>query len=396
MAQLCMYLAPFSPDYSGAGSILFDLNALTVMHDAGGCTGNYTGHDEPRWYGSSATVFCSALRMIDVIMGNDDKLKRNVIEAIETLNPEIIALVGSPVPMVIGMDLKGLATEIENETGIPAIGIETTGTDYYNIGVLKASKALFEKIDSFYGKSETCSVKSKRTFNILGATPLDYECTEDIRSLQSFMEKHGFTCTMRLGDDYSLDQLKEARYSDINLAISHSGYLVAKYMEKRYGIPYLCGFPFGDNTTDAFLNQVVQVLESKVSAFLWDAPHTNGSGSNISNSNILFIGDQVIGQSIKYAIGNSCQTTVGCIYGVDKDLPSDSSVYLSDEKAIQAEINNDKYDVIIADPMMKQLINNSSDRIFVPIPQYAISGDVYFDKREPLFGKCFSTRLSSF
>ena len=109
-----MYLPPFSPDYSGAGSILFDLNSLTVMHDAGGCTGNYTGHDEPRWYGSTATVFCSALRMIDVIMGNDEKLKENVLEAVKTLNPELIALVGSPVPMVIGMDLKGLALEIEN------------------------------------------------------------------------------------------------------------------------------------------------------------------------------------------------------------------------------------------------------------------------------------------
>ncbi|MFQ9086536.1 MAG: hypothetical protein ACLR6H_07100 [Roseburia sp.] len=47
----------------------FDLGGIIVMHDASGCTGNYTGYDEPRWIGSKSAVFCSGLRRIDAVMG---------------------------------------------------------------------------------------------------------------------------------------------------------------------------------------------------------------------------------------------------------------------------------------------------------------------------------------
>ena len=48
MAVLSIYLSPFAPDYSGVSSVLFDLHTVTAMHDASGCTGNYTGYDEPK------------------------------------------------------------------------------------------------------------------------------------------------------------------------------------------------------------------------------------------------------------------------------------------------------------------------------------------------------------
>ena len=43
MSRLCIDLPPFAPDYSGAASAFFDLGGIIVMHDASGCTGNYTG-----------------------------------------------------------------------------------------------------------------------------------------------------------------------------------------------------------------------------------------------------------------------------------------------------------------------------------------------------------------
>ena len=67
-----MYLPPFAPDYSGVCSTLFELNGIVVIHDAGGCTGNYTGYDEPRWYGSKSAIFCSGLREMDAVLGLDN------------------------------------------------------------------------------------------------------------------------------------------------------------------------------------------------------------------------------------------------------------------------------------------------------------------------------------
>ena len=45
MAKLSLWIPPFSPDYSGAAAVLFDLKTVTAMHDASGCTGTYTGYD---------------------------------------------------------------------------------------------------------------------------------------------------------------------------------------------------------------------------------------------------------------------------------------------------------------------------------------------------------------
>ena len=57
------------------------------MHDASGCTGNYTGYDEARWYGSKSAVFCSGLRSIDAILGNDDKLIKKMKAAAKDIDP---------------------------------------------------------------------------------------------------------------------------------------------------------------------------------------------------------------------------------------------------------------------------------------------------------------------
>ena len=40
MRGLYRYLSPFSPDQSGAVSVLYELGGLIVVLDAGGCAGN--------------------------------------------------------------------------------------------------------------------------------------------------------------------------------------------------------------------------------------------------------------------------------------------------------------------------------------------------------------------
>ena len=48
MKNLLRYLSPFAPDLAGAVSVLFDLDGLIVICDAGGCTGNICGFDDKR------------------------------------------------------------------------------------------------------------------------------------------------------------------------------------------------------------------------------------------------------------------------------------------------------------------------------------------------------------
>ena len=56
MKGLYRYLSPAAPDQSGAVSVLFELGGIIVITDAGGCTGNICGFDEPRWFTKSSAV----------------------------------------------------------------------------------------------------------------------------------------------------------------------------------------------------------------------------------------------------------------------------------------------------------------------------------------------------
>ena len=180
-----MVMPPFTPDYSGAAAVLFDLNAVTVLHDASGCTGNYTLYDEPRWYGSKAAVFCSGLRRMDVILGEDDKLIARVLQAVKEREPELVALIASPVPMVIGTDVEGIAQEIEERTGLPSIGVNCNGTDYYDLGAFKAAKLLLSRFLDPSGKVVRGRV------NILGALSMDYT-EEEMNGICSLLHEAGY------------------------------------------------------------------------------------------------------------------------------------------------------------------------------------------------------------
>ena len=50
MKGLWKYISPFAPDDSGAAAVLYGLNGIVVICDAGGCAGNICGFDEPRWF----------------------------------------------------------------------------------------------------------------------------------------------------------------------------------------------------------------------------------------------------------------------------------------------------------------------------------------------------------
>ena len=131
-------------DQSGAVSVVFPLDSLTVIIDAGGCTGNICGFDEPRWFSQKAMIFSAGLRDMDAIMGRDRELVRKIKEAAELLHPSFITLIGTPVPSVIGTDYAGLKHEIEKQTGIPVAAVNTNGMDCREKGIGKAKEALKE------------------------------------------------------------------------------------------------------------------------------------------------------------------------------------------------------------------------------------------------------------
>ena len=61
-------------------------------------------------------------------MGNDEKFLDDIKEAARELHPKFIALAGSPIPYMNGTDFPALAQVLEEETGIPAFAVPTSGS----------------------------------------------------------------------------------------------------------------------------------------------------------------------------------------------------------------------------------------------------------------------------
>ncbi len=378
MAVLSIYLSPFAPDYSGVSSVLFDLKTVTAMHDASGCTGNYTGYDEPRWYGSKSPIYCSGLREIDAVLGDDEKLIKKMMYAAEDIQPELMALVGSPVPMVIGSDLVGVAEELQERSGIPCLGFDTTGTAYYDRGVAMATIALLKK---FTKKAE----RIPGTVNIVGANPLDFASGENLEDFKELVEGAGYEITCSLSMGYTMEQLKRAASAQVNLAVSRAGYLIAEYMKKQYGIPYLCGLPVGATGSEEYLAELQKVITFGESALM--------NGSACEEADILIVGEQVQSNAIRLALEKEYgenRIAVGCLYGTEAKLSLPQDKNLSSERRIAEEMNKGCYRVIIADPFMEQLLKKDTKVKFYSNAQYAVSSKVGVGEMARVIGKRFN------
>ncbi|MDD6550907.1 MAG: nitrogenase component 1 [Lachnospiraceae bacterium] len=134
----------YASDQSGAVSVIFPMDSLTVIIDAGGCTGNVCGFDEPRWQNEKAMIFSAGLRDMDAILGRDEELIRKIVDAAKLLSPSFITLIGTPVPSTIGTDYNGLKRQLEKQTGLPVVAVPANGMESYENGIEKAKEALEE------------------------------------------------------------------------------------------------------------------------------------------------------------------------------------------------------------------------------------------------------------
>lgn len=362
MARLSISLPPFSPDYSGVSSVFFDLPAVVAIHDASGCTGNYTGYDEPRWYGARSAIFCSALRDLDAVMGDDEKLIGRMIAACGDLRPEIAALVGSPVPMVVGSDMKGIAAELEARTGLPSFGFDTTGTAYYDRGVAAALKALLDRF------AEPAPAVADGV-NIVGATPLDFGEGANVRDLQAALRERGVGIVSTLAMGYGLEDLRRAPSARVNLAVSRGGFMVSEWMHRRFGTPYLCGLPMGG----ACLEEYFRVLRAMLSDEA-PKPHVLQGPPPSSEPEVLVIGEQVQANAVRWALSREFgvdNVAVGCLFDLEPGLALPGDRDLRDEAAIRSAMNSGP-SLIVGDPLLESLLREPSVE-FVPFPLYAVS-----------------------
>ena len=334
MRGLRKYLTPFATDQSGAVSVLYELGGIIVICDAGGCTGNVCGFDEPRWFERKSAVFSAGLRDMDAILGRDDRLVAKLVDAAEKVEAGFAA--------VIGTDYQALERMCEKKTDLPVLAVNTDGMELYDGGERKAYLELFKVF-----AREKLPVETGRV-GILGMTPQD---VSDLKAADKLREKfksqgHQAVC-YGMGD--GLDEVKKASSVEKNIVVSPAALECARYLEKTFGTPYEVGYPL--------VEELVPDME-------------------YAGKKILIVQQQVMAGSIRAELrkrGGDGKITVASWFSMEKDLLEEGDVSLKDEEDYMELVEKGRYDVIFADPCMRRMTKDFSG-VFVDAVHFAVSG----------------------
>lgn len=342
MRGLRKYLTPFAPDQSGAVSVLYELGGIIVICDAGGCTGNVCGFDEPRWFERKSAVFSAGLRDMDAILGRDDRLVAKLVDAAEKVEAGFAAVIGTPVPAVIGTDYQALKRMCEKKTDLPVLAVNTDGMELYDGGERKAYLELFKVF-----AREKLPVETGRV-GILGMTPQD---VSDLKAADKLREKFRERGQRAIcyGMGAGLDEVKKASSVEKNIVVSPAALECARYLEKTFGTPYEVGY--------LLVEELVPDME-------------------YAGKKILIVQQQVMAGSIRAELrkrGGDGKITVASWFSMEKDLLEEGDVSLKDEEDYMELVEKGRYDVIFADPCMRRMTKDFSG-VFVDAVHFAVSG----------------------
>lgn len=347
-------LTPFAPDQSGAASVFYELGGILVICDAGGCTGNVCGFDEPRWFGERSAIFSAGLRDMDAILGRDDRLVAKLTDAAEKIDANFAAVIGTPVPAVIATDYRALQRMCEKKTNLPILTVDTNGMELYDVGEEKAWLTLFK---TFAGKdvasqkeaSEEDDSSKKMKIGVLGLTSHD---VSDLNIEEKFRKSenentHYICYGMRAG----IDKVKTAGSADKNLVVAPAALETAKYLEKEFGTPYEVRYPFVD--------ELIPEL-------------------GYERKKILIIHQQVIANAIRQEIRTrsdeqNTEVTVASWFMMKSELSEEGDLSLKEEMDYCKLVQNGNYDIVFADENMRGLVPGFKGT-FVNIRHFAVSG----------------------
>ena len=389
MKQTARIISTYSADVMGVCSALFELGGMTVMHDASGCNSTYTTHDEPRWYDMDSMVYISGISEMEAIMGDDEKLISDIVDAAEVLKPAFIAIAGTPIPTMTGFDFEAVAAVIEHRTGIPSFGFPTTGMNTYIHGASMAFAGIAERFVDDPAEKESSGIK----VNVLGLTPLDFSVNGTDDSIVQWLEREGFEVVSKWAMGSSLDEIRRSAEADVNLVVSAAGYGAAKVLYERFGMPYAIGFPAGNELPGLLADQIIlnvkkfkeqggaktfESAEISVDSGVFLDGSEGKDGSTYEKGFAAVIGEGITSLSLAGTIELECgiPAKVLCATECPEGILRECDCMTPDEDDIIPELEGAAF--VIADPMYKPIVPESAE--FISLPSEAFSGRIYRDE----------------
>ncbi len=379
--ELYHNLLPLPSGYFGASSALYNLNGLIIIYGPAGGAWHINIEDEPRWYRNKTKLLGAGLLEMDVILGRDTAFVDRIVEVASDLKRSFVAILGTPVSAITGIDLKGISKAVQKRLNIPVLYINTIGSEDYCIG---AKKAFLELAKYFVDREY---ITENKTINILGAIHLDIGRSSHLNPMLELIQQCNFQIKSIWGIDSCISKIKNCAGAELNIVLTSSGLSVAKWMYNQFNVPYILGFPVGKRAVEKFK----RILEGKYN-------YSNLTKTSKIDKKVLIVGEPVISYSIKTFLKKELglkdvivlsRTPIDELFSAEGVIYSflekgGEDIYTSVESEISKVINQDEIDIVIADPYYRILIKNK--KIFIPLPHIAVSARFYWDSSYEFIG----------
>lgn len=201
-------------------------------------------------------MFTTHMSEDDVVMGDVTRLEDAIVELDKSYAPKVIFVVASSVTAVIGTDIKGVCRYMQNEVKAKLVAFEQGGfRGDYSIGLAETYKLLVRNLP----KKDVA--QEAGVYNIIGASMWRYRMESDIWEIKSLLsEALGLSCNACLCCDTSVEELEDMGLAQVNIVLGNEGLATAKYLQEKFGTPYVYAVPYGYNGTLSFLAQVGEAV----------------------------------------------------------------------------------------------------------------------------------------
>ena len=201
-------------------------------------------------------MFTTHMSEDDVVMGDVTRLEDAIVELDKNYAPKVIFVVASSVTAVIGTDIKGVCRYMQNEVKAKLVAFEQGGfRGDYSIGLSETYKLLVRNLP------QKDVAQEKGVYNIIGASMWRYRMESDIWEIKSLLsEALGLSCNACLCCDTSVEELEDMGQAQVNIVLGNEGLAAAKYLEEKFGTPYVYAVPYGYSGTLSFLEQVGEAV----------------------------------------------------------------------------------------------------------------------------------------
>ena len=201
-------------------------------------------------------MFTTHMSEDDVVMGDVTRLEDAIVELDESYAPKVIFVVASSVTAVIGTDIKGVCRYMQNEVKAKLVAFEQGGfRGDYSIGLAETYKLLVRNLP----KKDVA--QEAGVYNIIGASAWRYRMASDIWEVKSLLDEAlGLSCNACLCCDTSVEELEDMGLAQVNIVLGNEGLAAAKYLQEKFGTPYVYAVPYGYNGTLSFLAQVGEAV----------------------------------------------------------------------------------------------------------------------------------------